>query len=44
MKKNFDMPSIEVIKFNEAEFITTSINTGGGYEEGGNNGEIELDF
>lgn len=44
MESNFEVPSIEVIKFNEVESITTSITDGGGYEQGGNNGETELDF
>lgn len=44
MEPNFEMPSIEVIKFNEVDLITTSITDGGGYEQGGNNGESELDF
>ena len=44
MKPNFEMPSIEVIKFNEVDLITTSITNGGGYEQGGLNPDTELDF
>lgn len=44
MIKDFEMPSLEVIIFNQTEIMTTSINFGGGYGQGGDNGETELEF